>query len=283
MSYPGLKEFKCRAGLLIQPGPQLKLSRYGFDELSLRFLLGTNWQNALYAPGDLLEDNIGNQLKYNGVKGLLCNTVNITSHRGSLYADVLFKGLLSKKLPEGGGGIFLNEASIDTHPNYQFRPDTWAKKKYHVFGTGPSPNKYGRVTDSDGAFIRFGKSDVAPCGQKTDDPVTWACDMVGVESYLTVGQLSYEYSILTEDDWLEDEMEFLGRSGSLKSNYIPPPDVPGDWLFNGFTRDITYVGKTPFFKTTVTFLASGEGGWHPWIYQKKQGGWNLDSLAKVNQ
>jgi len=280
MAYPGLNAFKCRAGILAQPNPQLKLSRTNFDELSMRFLLGTNWQSTLYVPGDPIEDNLGSQIDQTFVSSLYCDTVNISRTRGALYADVLFKGIISKKIPEGGGGIFLNEEGIDTHPNYQYRPDTWAEKDEELFGTGPSPNRYGRVTDADGAFLRFGKTDTIWCGQKRDDPKTWGCMMVGVESYLTVGQLSYDYSILSSKDWLEDIMDQIGQKGKLKSQLIPPPEINGDWLFNGYSREIIYVGDKKFYKTTVTFLGSGAGGWHPWIYKQKQGSaWDLDDLS----
>lgn len=273
MSY---KETKCINGILLRPNPKFRSSLTDFDSLSCEFELGKGWERSLYAVGD--EARGFNSDILSNMSKLVCDNVTVRSAAGSLRATCNFKGLLGSKRPSGGGAYFTNEEAIPTHPNYSHRPDTWAKKE-NVFGEGPSPNKFGRVTDENGAFKRFGPaSPDMPCtmGQ---EPKTWACKLEGVEAYLTVGQLGYEYRVLTDHRWADNLLDDIGKVCTPRSQYIPPPDA-SSWLFIGMSEDIQHIGTKAFYTTTAQYLSATMGGWHPWIYQKGQQH-NLDTLAKV--
>lgn len=270
------KETKCIRGILLQPNPKFRSSLTDFDSLSCEFELGRGWENSLFAVGDEARgfdsDILGN------MSSLVCDNVTVRSGRGSLRATCNFKGILGSKRPSGGGAYFTNEEAIPTHPNYSHRPDTWAKKD-NVFGEGPSPNKFGRVTDENGAFKRFGPSaDSMPCNM-SKDPKSWACRLEGVEAYLAVGQLGYEYRVLTDHRWADDLLDDIGKVCNPTSEYIPTPDADS-WLFIGMSEDISTIGTKKFYTTTAQYLSATFGGWHPWIYEDGEPH-DLDSLAKV--
>lgn len=271
------KPNKCIRGIKLQPNPKYQLSFTDFDQLSCEFELGEGWEQTLYAVGDTA-NGVGSIVGTN-LRSLICESVTIRSQRGTMMASVNFKGIVKEKRPTGGGGYFLNEEPIPTHPNYSHRPDTWVKKEA-VFGEGPSPNRFGRITDANGAFKRFGPPEEGISCTLTDKPETWSCKLEGVESYLSIGQLGYEYRVLTTKRWGDELIEDIGKIASPESEYVPPPKAD-QWLFIGLSEDIQTIGNTEFYTTTAQYLSSTKGGWHPWIYEGGKKDHDLDSKAGV--
>lgn len=196
--------------------------------------------------------------------------------------NVTYEGLWHDKYPSGGCNIGTMESPIALHPNYKARPSTsWGT----IFGAGKSPNEYGRILDEDGAHKAFGplpdNKDGRPNGLHGNPD---AEKLMGVESFLDPGQMTYKYQRMTTDApggsslcqaypmgrWACDFVQYLGKIVTIESQYVAPCPLPPanrNWLFVSLTEDQKPIGTQMVYTTSIECLSSGHGGWNGLLYQ----------------
>ena len=275
-------------GLIESPGSTFKLGSHGLDSATVVYTCPKKSYKRL-------TPSIGD--KHPGgaeFRRMFCTGSNISFGPGWAKITSSYQGFIGKstaKMPSVGATLNTMETPIQLHPNYQKKPESWCEDK-HIFGDGPSPNRYGRVTDdADGGFKFFGplpdgKNDrpqpavICPGGNDPKD--MGACRLQGIEAYLREGAIQYKYDVLTQEDWASGLVkDNLGKVVSFDSKYVPVPKLAknADWLFTNCSVNATpLTARDSYFQTSLEFLGSGEGGWNKYLYQKGDS-MSLDSLA----
>jgi len=243
-------------------------NRYALDTATEKYVCNKDtWKTLAPQHGDSLAD----------YPNMRAKSVNVSL--GEAYANITvqYEGFFSleDKLPTGGGSLASGQFPIQTHPNYSGEhPNQWGV----VFGTGGSPNEFGRYLKDDG-FSHFGK---LPNGDgKHQRPNAssekGASQLEGVTSFLDPSNGQYRYSKITPEKFAK--WGDLGKIVKPSSTHIPVPDLPDDrdWLLVSINEQPIALGDGfRAYNTTVEFLGSGPGGANPLIYQKG-GTWRLDS------
>jgi hypothetical protein len=236
------------------------------------YLGGNNWKNYAPLPGDA--HPCGGDFA-----GMFCSKVTIERIPGRMVrVSADYEGY---KAAAGRGGtrLITSEQAIPTHPNYSKRPDTWAQRDEFIFGQGPSPNNFGRITDENGAFKMFGQAGTStPIDGK---PLSFIGRMQGVTSFLSQGAYQLDFRAVHNKNWAKNVFNALGKVyDTVQSDSIHIPSNLGgrNWLLTNCQQTI----KKRHFDISITLILSGRGGWHPYIYEKAPGGTlNLDSIAEL--
>lgn len=260
--------------MLEQPGASMNLTSTGMDSASITY------KCPRYSSGNFAPDaGCGHPCE----NWLAVKQVTHTNDGSFDVITVTYEGLADDKFPTGGTNIGTIENPIALHANYKARPGTWGP----LFGTGKSPNKYGRILDEDGAFKAFGPLPDGRDGRPAPAGGPGATQLEGVEAFLDPGQMTYKYQRLTKvgpgetggcfpskkGRWACEATALLAHICSPQSGSVPPCDLPPNsrnWLLVSVSEEIRDIGSQTIFNTGVEFLGSGDGGWNPLIY--KQGG-----------
>ena len=251
----------CITGLKRGEGSQLRLNYTGLDTY-------TEPYTGPKGDSDRLIPALGSS--HYRHRELYLSEATITEGKAFDSVVLVYKGFHPKssangvggkrKAPTGGAGSSLIEQPIATHPDYKT-----------VFGAGPSPNAYGRITDESGMFKHFGPLPDGLDGRPAPAAAVGADKLIGVESFVDAGAASFRYSLTTEKQWAPTGQ--MGRIVTIHSKTIAVPALTGgrNWMLMSVDEESLVVapGKT-FHKTTLNFQSSGEGGWNPLIY--KEGG-----------
>lgn len=214
---------------------------------------------------------------------MYCVDTALVYEAGFAKITVSYKGFLKNftaKMPMGGATRSTTETNIALHPNYIKRPNTWIDDKY-IFGSGPSPNSFGRITESStGTFLYFGPlpdgkngrpAPAAGCpgGTAKDRGV---CHLKGVEAFLEEGATVYSYAVRTKKDWASSKIKRnLGKICEPQSRLVPVPKLvkKANWLFTNATIEALPLSSSQkVFMTTLEFTGSGPGGWNSYLYEK---------------
>ena len=262
---------KCIQGLEEQPGRNLIINVSALDTLSIKY-------TADRGRGEDLAPKIGTPAT--GYPKMGVQNVSVTNNGAFDIVTVNYIGFADNtdKHPSGGGNAALVSRPIQLHPNYSTSAGTWGT----VFGTGPSPNSFGRKLDDTGSFLEFGPLDCADGqeGRPEKSQAEGAADLEGVEAYLDPGSATYRYTRITQDRWAP--FESLGYTVTPSSGLVPVPPLPDDrtWMLVSCQEDITVItsGGVKAFSTTVEFQGSGHGGDNPLIY-RKGGNIDLDGIS----
>ena len=232
------------------------------------WLAGENWERYAPVPGDIHPCT-----EYRFMHCTKTNVERVTGRFVRIISD--YEGI--KNAPGMGGVRLLTaEQAIPTHPNYSKRPDSWARRDDFIFGQGPSPNQFGRITDENGAFKMFANND--PTQPQDGDPLSFRGQLPGVTSFLAQGAYQIDFRATSPTNWAANVHEGLGKVyDTIQSKVIHVPKVQDrNWLLTNCQSSI----KKKSFDISITLLLSGIGKWHPWIYQKAPGGnLNLDQIA----
>tara|TARA_A100001037_G_C15077263_1_gene602392 strand:+ start:52 stop:858 length:807 start_codon:yes stop_codon:yes gene_type:complete len=266
---------KCIQGLKEQPGRTLTTSVSALDTLQIKYL-------AQRGEGKNLMPQVGTPAP--GYPGMGVQSVSLSNDGAFDIVTVSYHGFADQvaKHPSGGGGAGLVSRPIQLHPNYSQGPGTWGT----VFGSGPSPNSFGRKLDDTGAFLEFGPLDCADGkeGRPNRSNADGADALEGVEAYLDPGAATYKYTRITRDRWAPFAVG-LGFTVNPISALIPVPPLPDDrtWMLISCQEEITMItaGGIKAYSTTVEFQGSGHGGDNPLIYRKAANDINLDAISAV--
>ena len=276
---------KCSIGLLQSPGTQLQNNKFDLDTASVVFTCDKGHYKSL-------QPDLGDRYPGGKYPRLYCCGTTVNFGAGFAKITARYKGFIESataKAPTGGPTRSTREVPIQLHPNYIKRPDTWIKNKW-IFGDGPSPNAFGRITDDqDGTFKFFGP---LPKGER-DQPDAAAqcpgnspeergvCNLMGIENFLTEGNIQYSYSAITAEDWITDKLnDTLGRIVTPVSRLVPVPALKdnGNWLFTNCNVEAVPLSRSAsYYRTTVEFTSSGPGGWNTYLY-RPGGDLRLDNL-----
>jgi hypothetical protein len=233
-----------------------------------------------------LTPTIGSKHPNSTLSNLRCSGVNIVVENALAKMTVSYAGIRDKeaKMPTGGATRSTVETNIALHANYKKRPNTWVEDKY-IFGDGPSPNAFGRITESSaGAFLYFGPlpdgkngRPGAACGCPSDNKYERGiCHLQGVESFIEQGSVTYRYSGLSKNNFMNAKIKRnLGKIVDIQSRDVPVPDLVdgANWLLVNVSVEVICIGAfgaggDTYFQTNVECLSSGPGGWNTYIYQK---------------
>lgn len=265
---------RCIQGLKEQPGRNLIINDTALDTLSIKY-------TAQRGQGPQLTPVIGTPAPGYGSMGV--QSTSCTNNGAFDIVTVNYHGFADavKKQPSGGGNSGLVSRPIQLHPNYMPSAGSWGT----IFGSGPSPNKFGRKLDDTGSFLEFGPIDCADGleGRPKKSMAPGAADLCGVEAYLDPGSATYRYTRLTRSRWAP--FGVLGkRLQGLQSALVPVPPLPDgrNWMCVSCQEDIQQItsGGVKAFVTTCEFQGSGHGGDNPLIYQDG-GVINLDAISSV--
>ena len=243
----------------LQPGTKVITDLYGLDSVTARFLANRGTGRTGIEVRD----------KASGFNNLYVSKVAWSNDGNWDICDVEYKGFISNSMdskhPTGAVTQGTTEAPIQGHPNYRSATAWNGEFAKLGLGEGGNPNKYGRVLDADsGEFVKFGPlpdgKDGRPAARgRCDDRQTgpW-CQLQGITSYITPGQVTYKYSILTrKSTWWQNYHLYLGTISNPNSSLIPVPVLPkvqnyeSDFLFSGFNVSTEKLGNTDdsrFFK-----------------------------------
>lgn len=273
-------------GLIQSPGATLNTSTSSLDSATVKYTINKNNAKSK-CPG------IGDKHPDRKLINLYCQGATIVYEGAYAIITANYVGFKEKnaKIPNGGGTRSTVETNIALHANYKKRPNTWVDKKY-IFGDGPSPNAFGRITEtSAGAFLYFGplpdgknKRPEPACNCPSENKYERGiCHLQGVESFIEQGAVTYRYSVQTTRNWIENKIKKnLGKICKPRSKLVPVPDLQeeANWLFTNITVESTPLAtgnNGQCYATTAEFLSSGPGGWNTYIYEKGDD-LNLDSL-----
>jgi hypothetical protein len=271
-------------GLIQQPGSSISFSNSDLDKAVV------SWKCQIGKSYNLAPD-LGDR---HTCFDLYCTNISVNSGDDFDTLTATYEGFISSpKIPVGGAGSSTTESSIQFHPNYTDKKESWGV----IIGDGnASPNAFGRLLDEDGLFKTFGP---LPSGEDGPDPhernvdcvnkVTDLCRLMGTESFLDQGGVSYKYRIVTENNWAEELTEDITKKMTPKSDLIPVPSLPGgdkerrDWLLMAVNIEPKPLRSGKFaYYTEIEFKSSGAGGWNALIYQDA-GSVSLDQKSGAKQ
>ena len=273
----------CLNYLLEQPGATLTMNPHGMSSASVQYKC-----NRKSSCNLAFSKSIGPGHKHPRYKWLWASTVSHSNDGAFDILNATYEGLHADAYPTGGFSVGTMQIPIPLHPNYKRGGQNYGQ----VFGTGFSPNSFGRLLHEDGSFKAMGP---LPDGQDGRPQPAQGVDvdkLEGVENFLAAGMVSWKYSLLhsegphmkpkcgpflkniREADKLSTlAMPYLGKITYPQSLVIPTPAPPydnADWLLMSLTEDVKTQnrGNVKFYSTNLEFQASGEGGWNKNIYEQ---------------